>query len=147
MIIENEFEISKKDWAEGPWHQEPDKEEFKYKGYTCQLLRNHLGTWCGYVWFPIKHPWAKKDYSDIPSNVHGGLTFSCQYYEDTYTIGFDCGHGGDLFPAINNNKNPIMNMLTNNISLLRKDGIGIYRDIKYARQQCKLLVREIEAAK
>ena len=56
---------------------------------------------CGYVQVPAKHPFTGKNYTDIPVECHGGLTFKGQLSKpDDGTfygtwIGFDCAHSGD----------------------------------------------------
>ena len=96
----------------GPWHGEPDHEEFRSPhGLPCILHRSGLGAWCGYVGVPPGHPWHGKAYSDLTDpfpEVHGGLTYSdrCQgaichvprpgESDDVWWLGFDCNHSGDL---------------------------------------------------
>ena len=55
------------------------------------------GLWCGYVGLPENNKYYKKKYDDIPIDCHCGLTYSKpglfgQNDNDTWWIGFDCGH-------------------------------------------------------
>lgn len=54
----------------------------------------------GYVGVELGHPWYEKNYNDIDSNVHGGLTWSDhevggEKTPDIWWLGFDTAHGGD----------------------------------------------------
>lgn len=85
--------------------------------------------WCGYVGVKPGHPCYGKSYDEVQSGiwdyeksdysspavvpdleVHGGLTYSqscnevvCHFTDDpkdeTWWLGFDCAHSGDLSPA------------------------------------------------
>lgn len=46
----------KRAWGDGPWVNEPDRVEWRYKGLPCLLKRGPLGNWCGYVGVPPEHP-------------------------------------------------------------------------------------------
>lgn len=43
-------------WAPGPWHDEPDKLEFKAHGMHCMIARANAGHLCGYVAVTTGHP-------------------------------------------------------------------------------------------
>ena len=115
----------KSEWGPGPWLDEPDKMQWPdpATGLPCLIVRNtHVtGSLCGYVGVPDTHPWHGKDYNDLPDygpDVHGGLTFAapCTETDDetshichvpdpgepdnVWWFGFDCGHSGDLSPAM-----------------------------------------------
>lgn len=102
-----DFEDPLKDIHEPEWENEPDYEEFEYKGYLCNIRRNRMHAWCGYIGLPKEHPWYDKGYDEIDMDVHGGLTFA-QMGKSTmgemkrdkklWFIGFDCYHGGDYSP-------------------------------------------------
>ena len=101
-------------WGDGPWVGEPDRVEFEVAGFPTLVRRGIGGAWCGYVGVPPAHPWFGKDYDEIGADVHGGLTYArecdehpedgvCHLTEDEDTIwwlGFDCGHCGDVLPAM-----------------------------------------------
>ena len=99
---------------------------FEYKGYQCKILKhswfgkdNYLLTgqstystfyYSGYVVIPEGHPFYQMDYSDIPVEVHGGLTFgqtiilrgtNLSDLVGKFVIGFDCGHLGDTIEKCN----------------------------------------------
>lgn len=110
----------KSDWGDGPWQDEPDKEQWadEATGYACLMKRSRMsGSLCGYVGVPEGHPWYGADYGSISTDVHGELTYGskCQDGPDEFTIchvpgpgepdhlywlGFDCGHAGDIMPAM-----------------------------------------------
>ena len=99
---------------------------FEYKGYQCKILKhswfgkdNYLLTgqstystfyYSGYVVIPEGHPFYQMDYSDIPVEVHGGLTFgqtiilrgtNLSDLVGKFVIGFECGHLGDTIEKCN----------------------------------------------
>jgi len=50
----------------------------------------------GYVCIPSWHPYYLKNYTDIPVNVHGGLSFSAyDKQKNMWVIGFDTFHYND----------------------------------------------------
>lgn len=106
-------------WGPGPWQDEPDKVQFEdpATGLPCLIVRNRFGALCGYVGVSASHPWFGKDYSDIPDDVHGGLTFAdkcqpgderdavCHLVEpgeddNIWWLGFDCAHAFDFTPGL-----------------------------------------------
>lgn len=50
--------MDKSKWGHGPWHQEPDKVQWKDEatGLPCLVVRNHGGAWCGYAGVSEGHP-------------------------------------------------------------------------------------------
>jgi hypothetical protein len=54
----------KKEWAEGPWQQEPDRLEWRYNGVPCLIVRNMMGALCGYAAVGPTHPWYGSYYGD-----------------------------------------------------------------------------------
>lgn len=98
-----------------PWKNEPDHLEFKYRKYPCIIQRAYLtGALCGYAGISPSHPFHKKKYHEIENeiDVHGALTYAeeCQGNichkqaenddDHIWWLGFDCGHGGDISPKI-----------------------------------------------
>lgn len=72
----------------------------KDKGYPCVVSFQPLAFRTGYVRLPKISKYYGKDYNDIPIRCHGGLTYGRSYLfgqddEETWWIGFDCGHYGD----------------------------------------------------
>lgn len=106
----------------GPWTDEPDKAQWvdPETGLDCLIVRNRMGSLCGYVGVPSDHVAYGKFYDDVPVQVHGGLTYGdlCQESDedgpspgichvplpgrphDVYWLGFDCGHSWDLQPGL-----------------------------------------------
>jgi hypothetical protein len=136
--------IDKSTWPAGPWHNEPDRVEFRAHGFACLLNRvaGHSGHWCGYVALPPGHPWRSvRDEQDIPAHVHGGITYAGPCHgeichvpapgepDDVVWIGFDCCHCDDQSP------------------LDQRLG-ATYRDVDYVRAQCEsLALQAAEASK
>jgi hypothetical protein len=78
------------------WFTEPATHDFFAEGYWCEIKRHpSLGHLNGYIYLPDTHPDFGKSYDDVDVSVHGGLT-----YADGGCFGFDCGHAGDLTPAL-----------------------------------------------
>ncbi|MFI3605696.1 hypothetical protein [Vagococcus fluvialis] len=86
--------------------KEGNEKDFQYKGYECHIRRvgvPYMGHLCGYIEIPINHHLYLKDYDEIEKfydyelPAHGGLTFSGNV-DNSYWIGFDCNHSGDLAP-------------------------------------------------
>jgi len=99
---------NKSTWSKGEWDSEPDRKDFIESGFSCFILRNQMGNWCGYVGVPSNHPAFGKHYDDVNVDVHGGLTYSakcsghiCHIPEkgmpdDVWWLGFDTAHCGDF---------------------------------------------------
>jgi len=71
-------------------------------GFPCVYFPGPLGAFCGYVGVPPGHPWHGSDgSSEPPILVHGGVTFAepCGCSENTWWVGFDCGHLNDFIPS------------------------------------------------
>lgn len=99
--------IDKSDFQRGDWDSEPDQIEWtdEQTGYPCLMWRNRVGAWCGYVGITKSHPWFELDYGSLPHDidVHCGLTYSGNrrdHPKDLWWFGFDCGHLGDVVPAL-----------------------------------------------
>jgi len=132
-----EHKIDRAGWPSGPWDSEPDRLDFIVAGFSCFVLRNLQGAWCGYVGVPESHPYFGKDYNDVDVVVHHGLTYagkcsppichvpSAGLPDNVWWLGFDCHHYLDFAPG-----------------MARYDR-GIYRDIRYARQQTELLAVQL----
>jgi hypothetical protein len=102
-------------YGDGPWLTEPDRIEWRTHGYPCLMLRHpDMGHWCGYVGVPPTHPLHGVGYSDRRLNVmvHGGVNYAqpclgdaCHTPwpgepTDVWWFGFDCAHGFDRRPGI-----------------------------------------------
>lgn len=133
----------KSKWRRGPWDNEPDRVDFIHAGFSCFMLRNDMGHWCGYVGVPSSHPAYMKSYDDVDVRVHGGLTYAdkcndviCHVPEpgmpdDVWWLGFDTAHSGDLSP-----------MMTR---FRFKDYGDIYRDVNYTRKETEQLAEQLAA--
>jgi hypothetical protein len=107
--------IDKTKWGRGPWQKEPDRFEWKHKGFPCLAVRHpRMGQWCGYVAVPPGHPYYEKPCDECADiDVHGGLTYAdhCNRHichvpapgepDDVWWLGFDCAHAGDVIPSMN----------------------------------------------
>jgi hypothetical protein len=151
----------KSTWGDGPWQQEPDKEQFtdEVTGLPCLIKRNHFGALCGYVGVAEGHPWFGKGYDDVGADVHGGLTYDgfCQEGDDeahtichvpgpgepdrVWWLGFDAGHAWDISPGM--------------VAHLKGSGGGgvgngefgeTYRTIAYMKAECASLAEQAQAA-
>jgi hypothetical protein len=65
-------------------------------GLTVRVVQSYESV-NGYVKLPDGHPWLEaEDDWDIPSNVHGGITFR----DNLGWVGFDTNHGWDIWPDL-----------------------------------------------
>ncbi|WP_461240861.1 hypothetical protein [Paucilactobacillus sp. N302-9] len=82
------------------------EEHFRYRGYECEIDQIKFGGHlCGHVIIPPNHRYFGVDYEDIPVTVHGGLTYGelmqlDPFEPESYVIGFDCAHAGDVIPKM-----------------------------------------------
>jgi hypothetical protein len=91
--------IDKSAWGDGLWNAEPDKVQWvdAATNLDCLIVRNRLGTLCGYVGVMPGHPWHGESYEglvrepdedewdaqiDTIIEVHGGLTYASSCNED-----------------------------------------------------------------
>ena len=108
----NTPKYDKSNWQKGlGWENEADRVDFIHAGFSCLILRNHSGNWCGYVGVPKEHPAYDMDMYDIPVDVHGGVTYKerCAGHichvpqpgmpDDVMWIGFDTAHAWDVSPG------------------------------------------------
>jgi hypothetical protein len=130
----------REEWARGPWDNEPDRVDFIHAGYSCFILRNQSGNWCGYVGIPESHPCFGKDYNDVPVEVHGGLTYAdlcsppiCHIPEPgmpdkVWWLGFDTAHWSDLTP----------------LRLIDFGDDVTYKDVTYVTTETKELAEQLK---
>ncbi len=137
-----------------PWEVEPDY--LKYRdpatGLLCVIKRTMMGHLCGYARLPHdyrrlqRRAWVWNGRNrvawDMPGQnsiaVHGGITFASNSGLRRPTggtlrgrwVGFDCAHADDLVPGV----------ITHAPSL---EGISVYRDIAYVKQELVDLCRQI----
>lgn len=122
-------------YGPGPWVGEPDRLEWRHRGFPCLMLRGNprLGAWCGYVGVPPGHPWYGD--SEPECAVHGSVTYAskCAGHvchvpqpgesDDVWWVGFDCGHAGDIVPGMQ----------------LEPGGRDSYKTVAYVRAECEQL--------
>jgi len=141
----SECKVDRTGWPSGPWDSEPDRLDFIHAGFSCLLLRSHVGAWCGYVGVPETHPAFGKDYDDVEVEVHGGLTYMglCRESichvpipgmpEKVWWLGFDMIHSHDYAPGLFRNSQ-LFEMFGDSGSPK-----GIYHNINDAQAEvCKL---------
>lgn len=150
----DEHYLERSGWAAGVWDREPDRAEWRYRGYVCLMMRApSTGAWCGYVGVPPGHPWHALPYDDPDVRVHGGLTYSgyCNpvtcgttlpgEHPHPWFFGFDCAHFQDRMPA--------MEATTRDLGLpLRPDHdvFNTYRDEGYVVAQVERLAEQAAEA-
>ena len=109
-----EYLVERQAWPSGPWDHEPDRVEFEHSGLPCMLIRNRMGTWCGYAAVNPGHALhgaelGHETLDGVP--VYGGISYTgaCNGHichvpkpgqpEDVWWFGFDCNHAFDLSPV------------------------------------------------
>jgi hypothetical protein len=127
-----------------PWESEPDRLEWRAHGLACLIVRNGLGTLCGYVGVPRQHPWYGAGLEAIEDrvSVHGGLTYSAPCRDHichsdptpVHWFGFDCSHYGDLIPG--------KGALSALFPFPTLDD-GTYRTIGYVKAETERLARQL----
>ena len=71
------------------------EKEWECCGFKCRVLFVRQSHRCGYVGVPQNHVAYDKKYSDLPIEVHGGLTYGTTEEDGLKWFGFDCAHVGD----------------------------------------------------
>ena len=146
--------VDKTSWGQGPWSEEPDKEQYadEATGLPCLIKRNTFGALCGYVGVSEGHPWFGKSYGDIDAEVHGGLTYGdfCQEGDDeartichvpgpgepdrVFWLGFDCGHAWDVSPGMDARYREFIH-----------DADTTYKTVAYVKAECARLAQQAAA--
>jgi|GEM_PF-800168 hypothetical protein len=149
--------------GQGEWVNEPDEVTFDYNGYRCQILRIFVqepyakeehwfgGYLCGYVYIPNDHIYFGKDYHDMSIDCHGGLTYSEYQSDNSYKIGFDCGHCMDYLPSMDHLKKtlPSLIAITEKYAHLKKDMEDhylfnpSYKNIEFCMKECASIVDQL----
>ena len=162
-LYNREFKL--KFFGYGDWLDEPDYVRFEYRGIICIIRRvctrepNAIneayfgGHLCGYLLLPNDHPLYGKQAGEIDLNCWGGITWS-EETEQGWTIGFDCGHSGDIVPTLEifRNSDPEY------IELKKKFPIPEefkqyslfnpkYRTIDFCIKECKSLAKQVAKLK
>jgi hypothetical protein len=140
------------EFGEGPWLEEPDREEFRAQGLPC-IIRRHkeLGFLCGYVAVPPGHPLHGMDcqaaYALARLRAHGDAVTYAQPCaddichvprpgepDDVWWFGFHCGYGWDCIPQ-------------HGPWLGREPRLEEYRDLAYVRSECEALALQLAAVR
>lgn len=126
------------------WEHEPNRLEADYKGMKLLIVRNEsLGNLCGYVGIAKEHPLYGKDYDDFPDlDVHGGVTFSEEgdgkrWFKGYWWVGFDCAHGFDYVPFMEERTRKLMGTKYKRISN------AVYRNICYVLSEAIRLADQL----
>jgi len=63
--------VDKSTWADGPWKTEPDKIQWvdELSQLDCLMVRNHMGSWCGYVGVDLAHPLYGQAYTALDTQL------------------------------------------------------------------------------
>ncbi len=86
--------------------------------------------------------------------VHGGVNYANHRDDgdpDLWWFGFDCGHAGDLVPAMLGQPNPVMDALLNTLPKEVRGSIRgqmarvVYRDQQYVVGECQSLAAQLQA--
>ena len=119
-------------------------------------MRNHFGSWCGYVGLPAGHPALDAELDGL--SVHGGITYGpapcdesaeeghgiCHVPfpgrpHDVSWIGFDCGHAWDLSP-VDAAREASGDQLWQDINRN-----STYRPLAYVRGECAELAAQLQS--
>jgi hypothetical protein len=137
--------IDKSSWPPGPWHDEPDRLEWRTAtGLPALMRRGSTGAWCGYVAVPPWHPCHGVEMVESNAvDVHGGVTYAAPCHgdichvptpgesDDVFWIGFDCAHAQDLTP----NDARYGDIMRG----------AVYRPLAYVRAECERLALQLVA--
>ena len=132
-------------WPNGPWHDEPDVALWRDEttGLWCLATRQDNGAWCGYVGVLPGHGAHGLDFMDVdarfPVTAHGGLTYSSHRDDETWWLGFDCLHAGDLVPWFNLSEASLVM-----VEALARD--EAYRTLPFVCGECTALAAALMAS-
>ena len=134
------------------WLTEGNYKQWIRNGLLCEIRRaKESGQLNGYVGLHKKHPLIGLTYEELYKKipdlyVHGGLTFSTKFPENTlfpklqkpwrpnqmtWTYGFDCAHLGDYCPELDKTLTKVMGTTKHSMS----QDINTYRNMDYVRNQ------------
>lgn len=160
----------KSDYPEGPWMDEPDKIQFvdEATGFPCLIVRNHVGSLCGYVGVRPDHPLHGVHYQDDRADglsVHGGVTFTdfcdedaeedsgichvpeCGDIDRIWWFGFDCAHASDACPLMHSTQGKMLgiyNIFDSIVSGARgRSNRESYKDIAFVVSEIQSLASQL----
>ena len=139
--VSRESYVDKSAWPRsGEWNDEPDRVEWRARGFAALIVRGPSGALCGYVGVEPGHPWHGVPYERVDAEAHGGLTYSnhcageiCHVPQPgegdaVWWLGFDCAHCYDLMPAFDTHRH------------------SEYRSLAYVRREVEKLARQAHDA-
>ncbi len=113
----------------------------EYKGYKMFGIFNDMGFRCGYVEIPKEHKLYKAEYEDLDIECHGGLTFSGNYMNDKYVVGFDCGHYGDGMDYKHSSE--VFGVSDLSSIFNRFDSEDSMRSTEYVKMYCEKIIEQL----
>lgn len=156
-----------------PWENEPDKIEFRYKGFPCLIVRNQSGALCGYAGVLPTHPlhgytchetFPESNYHEkvMELEVHGGVTFTGGCQEDgpichklepgepdnVWWVGFDCSHYGDFSPLFDGADTDIQKRIYPDVGMREarekeKLAYSTYKNVAFVKNEIRNLVKQL----
>lgn len=134
-------------FGNGEWVEEPDTCGFKYKDYSCYIVRvcrqdgpNHIfgGHLCGYIILKPTHKYYNLSEEKIMDifELYWGITYdNIRKWNRSRVIGFDCAHCDDIVPSmIETNQRILKNLSKKSPNLFKyADSVfaGSYKNIKF----------------
>ena len=122
------------------------EERFDYKGYPCVVMFQPMGFRTGYVGVPKDSILYGRNSTVLNTilECHGGVTYTerrlfGQDDEDTWWIGFDCGHAWDGYDA-----DMTWKYFRKDISDMKRLYDGEARTKEYVENECRSLVEQIQ---
>jgi len=138
----------------GDWLDEPDEIQFEYKDIKCLIVRilkrepyakeevyfgGHL---CGYISLPEGHPLYGKKIDEIDLHCYRGITYA-ENTDEGFTIGFDCGHIGDLIPSMAQMRKVYPDPFPIPEEFMKYSIFNpIYRNMDFCIKECKSMARQ-----
>ena len=124
------------------------EERFDYKGYPCVVMFQPMGFRTGYVGVPKESILYGRNSTVLNTilECHGGVTYTDsrlygQEDENTWWVGFDCGHAWDGYDA-----DTTWKYFRKDISDYKGIYDGEIRTKYYVETQCRHLVEQIQDA-
>lgn len=160
-------EIDRTGWPPGPWDSEPDEMEWvdEKTGYACMIRRNQMGSLCGYVEVPKKHPYYGFYYSSADPRIRSlrervtiawyalrGRRPSQDPYDNRLDVVIDV-HGGLTYAGNRTDDERWFfgfdcshagDFSPRSETFYNPVGEEIYKDIVYVRHECAKLARQLK---
>lgn len=130
------------------------EERFEYKGFPCVVLFQSMGFRCGYVGLSKDNKYYGINYNFIPIDCHCGLTYSDrrlfgQEDQDTWWIGFDCGHACDGYDIekmqeyFKDDEDVMCQLKFMDSYFKTMNEMSVIRTLDYCRDQCRKIADQI----